>query len=251
MIDREVVGEVAVLRMVHGKANAFDLEFAEALAQRLWDEARSDQRAVVVTGVGGIFSAGVDLVRLMEGGPPYVARFLAALRTFIHTLLDHPKPMVAAINGHAIAGGCVMACACDYRIMSEGKGRVGVPELRVGVPFPTAAIEAIRLVTPAHRLQDTVYGGRTYPVEQALARGLVDEVVPEAGLLDRALERAREMARIPSESFRLTKQQLRAPALAAVRAAEEDGTEAQVDGAWAGDEALAAVRDYVRKTLGK
>ena len=93
-------------------------------------------KAVIVTGSGSSFSAGVDLFRVIKDGPEYGRRFLPVLDDFLRAALTLPKPMVAAINGHAIAGGCILAAACDHRIMTEGNGRIGIPELAVGVPFP-------------------------------------------------------------------------------------------------------------------
>lgn len=251
MIEREIRDGVSVLRMAHGKANALDLSLTEGLDEALALEVEGEGRAAVLTGTGGIFSAGVDLVRLLDGGPERVARFVAALREMIWRLLTHPKPLIAAVNGHAIAGGCILACGCDYRVMAEGKGRIGVPELLVGVPFPTAALETLRMVTPAHLVQSTVFRGQAYLPDEARSRGLVDELAPPESLLGVALDRARAMAAVPTESFRVTKAQLRAPVLERIRAAEADGTEDAVAAAWSRPETLAAIREYVRKTLGK
>ena len=101
----------------------------------------SDAKAVVLTGQGKIFSAGVDLKRLSEGGADYIRKFLPVLHKLYDTVFYHPKPVVAAINGHAIAGGCVLACCADRRIMAREGGRIGVTESLVGVPFPALAFD--------------------------------------------------------------------------------------------------------------
>ena len=93
--------------------------------------------------------------------------------------------MVAAVNGHAIAGGCVIARAADARLMAEGAGRIGVPELLVGVPFPAAALEVVRFAVPREKVQSLIYTGRTLSAEEALGAGLVDEVVAPGALLAR------------------------------------------------------------------
>ena len=87
--------------------------------------------------------------------------------------------------------GCILACMADRRLMVQERGRIGVPELLVGVPFPTTPLEVMRFVLPPQHLQEVIYGGRTYDPEEALARGLVDRLVPEQDLLARALEEAR------------------------------------------------------------
>src|SRR4051812_19623705 len=144
MIELTQHGEVAVLRMAHGKANVLDLEFCNALAARFEDYRQSPAKALVLTGSGRIFSAGVDLVRLVDEGAPYVRAFLPALNRAIETLFSVLKPVVAAVNGHAIAGGCILACAADQRLMARDSGRIGIPELLVGVPFPVVPLEVMR-----------------------------------------------------------------------------------------------------------
>src|SRR5579863_109661 len=122
MIDVETSGPVAVVHMRHGKANALDLEFCNGLVERLEELRLSSAGSVVLTGQGHIFSAGVDLLRVLNDGPAYLERFLPALTKLFETLFCFPKPVVAAINGHAIAGGCVLACAADHRIMAMESG---------------------------------------------------------------------------------------------------------------------------------
>jgi len=122
--------------------------------------------------------------------------------------------VVAAVNGHAIAGGCVIVCACDYRIMAEGDGRIGVSELRVGVPFPVLPLEIMRFAVSNSHLQSLVYTGRTLLPEDAKAAGLVDEVVPAEKLLHQACETAEHFGAVPTNSFALTKALLRQPTLA-------------------------------------
>jgi enoyl-CoA hydratase len=135
MLDLEERGDVAVMRLRHGKVNALDLELLLAISGAI--RAVDHGRAVVITGSGSTFSAGVDLRRIVAGGPSYVREFLPALSDSFMAIFDHPGPVVAAVNGHAIAGGCVIAAACDVRLMSQGT--IGLAELSVGVPFPPAS----------------------------------------------------------------------------------------------------------------
>src|SRR5439155_1274578 len=99
---------------------------------------------LVLVGTGSAFSAGVDLFRILDGGDDYVARFIPALSGAFDDLFAYRRPVVAAVNGHAIAGGCVIAACADYRLMAEGRGRIGVPEQLVGVAFPAIALAAPR-----------------------------------------------------------------------------------------------------------
>ena len=146
MIHREDRNDIAVLRMEHGKANAVDTDLFTDVGAALDAVESSNARALVLTGTGSMFSAGVDLFRVLKGGAPYLAEFLPLLSTIVRRLFTFPRPIVAAVNGHAIAGGCVMAAACDRRIMNRDKGKIGVTELLVGVPFPADALEALRFL---------------------------------------------------------------------------------------------------------
>ena len=150
MIRRSDDGGVALIRMAHEPANVLTAKFSDALHAE-FARAREDGgvRAVVLTGTGSAFSAGVELFRVVDEGAAYVESLLASLGALFHELRSYPKPLVAAINGHAIAGGGVIACACDYRVMAAGDGRIGLPELKVGVPFPAVALDIVRAVVPS------------------------------------------------------------------------------------------------------
>jgi enoyl-CoA hydratase len=200
-------GPVAVVELDHGKVNALDLELVTAISSTMADLAQA--RAIVVTGAGSVFCAGVDLRRILDGGPEYVREFLAALNSAFLAVFDHPGPVVAAINGHAIAGGCVLAAACDLRLMSGGT--IGVTELRVGVPFPTAIMEIMRHAAgPA--AGSLALTGQPVTAAEAHRVGLVDTLVAPEDLLQAAVAAADRMARIPADAYALTKRQLHAPA---------------------------------------
>jgi enoyl-CoA hydratase len=248
VIDSTRRGRVALLQMTHGKANALDLELCEALTARLNDCAASDAGALVMTGDGRMFSAGVDLVRVLNGGAAYVRAFLPALSRMCETLFSFPRPVVAAVNGHAIAGGCVMACAADYRLMARAAGRIGIPELLVGVPFPVVPLEIMRFAAPQH-LQLLAYRGLTLTADLAQQHGLVDAVVEAERLLDEAVAVAESLAAIPAAAFALTKRQLREPARQRMR--DHAATDAAAEDSWASAETLDAIRGYVARTLNR
>jgi enoyl-CoA hydratase len=245
--DREAV---RILRLEHGKANAIDLELMEGLTAALDEAESSPCEALVLTGSGSIFSAGVDLFRVVAGGSAYLDDFLPLLTTCLKRLFVLAKPVVAAINGHAIAGGCILAAACDSRLMAAGEGRIGVPELRVGVPFPAGPLEIVRFVVPNHYLQEVVLGGRTYLPPAARERGLVDEIVAPESLLGRALERATDLAAVGREAFALTKRQLRQPTLELMESTAALADEA-IEATWKTEAARQRIRSYLEKTVGR
>lgn len=245
MFACETHGTVAVLRLEHGKVNAMDVALCDALTRQLAVLADDACAAVVITGTGHSFSAGVDLAQLAQGGADYVARFLPVMDAFFSALLTFPKPLVAALNGHAIAGGCIIANGCDHVVMAEGAGRIGVTELAVGVPFPMLPMEIFRARVSERDARDLVCSARTVLPPEALALGLVDEIVPAAEVVTRAIAVATRLSAIPAVSFALTKRQFVAPIFARVQAGAL--IDADVTRAWQGDAVLSHVRAFLAK----
>jgi enoyl-CoA hydratase len=226
VIERSDDGEVAILRLDHGPVSAMDLELCEAVAAQFRAMVTDSAQAVVITGSDRSFSAGVDLRRYLDEGAPYVQRFLPALSDMFRAVFALTKPVVSAVNGHAIAGGCVLAACADVTLMAEGNGRIGLPELKVGVPFPRVGIEVMRHTVGDVAARRLMLGAHTVLPAEAQAIGLVDHVVPPGELLDRAVAAARVLATgIPSDTFAATKTALRRDATERMdRYAEEDDT---------------------------
>jgi len=248
MIEIESRDAVSVLRMVRGKGNSLNIEFTQALTAALDEAETGDASAVVLTGEGKVFSAGVDLTAITTGDSKVIEAFLYELTTFLRRLATFPKPIVAAVNGHAIAGGCVAVLACDHRVMAQGPSRIGVTEMLVGVPFPTWAMEIVRHGIPRAHLADLCYSGRTVKADEALQLGLVDEVVRPETLIDRACEVASLLGRIPPETFAITKRQLRRPLCEAAehRAPIDDPPILKV---WAEESTRQRIEQFVAKTV--
>jgi enoyl-CoA hydratase len=242
VIETTYQGGVAMLTIRHGKVNALDTALCQALCGAL-DQAAADRaQAVVLTGTGTVFSAGVDLHRVIAGRETYLTSFLPELRRVFTRLATFELPVVAAVNGHAIAGGYILAAAADWILMAEGPGRAGVTELLVGVPFPAIALELLRMRAgdaPARRL---IVDGATYQAGPALDRHLTDEAVASEDLASRALAAARRLAAL-GPAFRLTKRQLRLLPLA--RAQDLAVLDAEVDAAWQAPPALDRIRAYL------
>jgi enoyl-CoA hydratase len=248
MIEVEDRGVVTILRLARGKGNALNLGLAAALVDALDRLDRSPARAGVITGQGFVFGAGVDLVELAEGGPEYVRRFVPVLLQGFERLATFPKPLVAAVNGHAIAGGAILMLACDQRLLARGTARVGLTEVRVGVVFPALALEVARFATPPQHFSTLICTGRTWPPEEALARGLVDELVEPERLLDRACAVAEELAAIPPATFRATKLAVRRPMIEAAQR-QAALTDAAVLEHWCSPDTLRQVAQFAEQTL--
>lgn len=226
-----------------------DIELGEAFIAELKAAAGDPVRAVVVTGTGSSFSAGVDLFRLIKDGPAYGQRFLPVLDTMLRDALTFPKPLIAAVNGHAIAGGCILAATCDRRIMAEGNGRIGVPELVVGVPFPALPLQIMAARMPDAACRDLVLTGRTVQVDEAIALGLIDEKCAAGTLLDRAIAVATQFAGVPAGVFAMTKEAFAAPVLD--RTARLAELNARVVDAWLQPHTYNTIRAYLERTVGR
>ncbi len=250
MIVREDRDRIAVLRMDHGKVNAIDLELLNAVGAEIDKLRAAPPRGVVLTGTGANFSAGLNLVRFLDGGAGYLNELLPALDRALVGLFTLPRPVVAAVNGHAIAGGFVLACACDYRIVGAGPAKLGITELVVGVPFPTAPLEMVRTVVGTRRARDLAYSGRLFSAEEGRDLGFTDELVAQGELLDRAVAVASRWGAAPARAFELTKRQLQEPTL---RRLEAHGSafDPEVAKIWGDPQVHETVRRFIEKTLGK
>lgn len=249
MIIREDSGDIAIVRLAHGKVSALDAELCECVVQELTAIAASRSRALILTGTGHAFSAGVDLFRLLKEGQPYLDRFLPAMDALFRTLLTFPKPTVAAVNGHAIAGGCILACACDYRVMTEDAGTIGIPELRVGVPFPILPFEIVRARLTPSIFRQLVMTGSVVGPDEARSVGLVDELAPADVLLVRAEHAAEQLAGIPPMTFTLTRRAFVDPLLQ--RARDAAAINDDVAAAWASEPIRERIRAYLERTVGR
>lgn len=249
MIERKDASGIRTVKLAHGKVSAMDIELSEALTAEMKAAMEPSVRAVIVTGSGSSFSAGVDLFRLIKEGRDYAHRFIPVLDEFLLAVLTFPKPVIAAVNGHAIAGGCILAAACDHRIMTEGNGRIGIPELAVGVPFPALPLQIVAARLTDGALRDLVYSGRTVMIDEARALGLIDEKCPAGMLIDRATEVAEKLASIPPATFALTKEAFYTPILE--RTTQLARLNARVVDAWLQPQTYETIRQYLDKTIKK
>jgi enoyl-CoA hydratase len=171
------------------------------------DHARPD--AVVIAGQPGMFSAGADLKAVPAYGPDEQRRSIAGINGMALGVYSLPCPVVAAITGHAIAGGFVLAMCTDVRIASR-EGKYGVTEVRVGLPYPQAAIGVMKAELSPSAARLLVLGNALHDAETCRRLGAFDEVVEPDAVVRRALEVAAEMAAMPAAVYALTKRELRA-----------------------------------------
>lgn len=220
MIDVAHRGGVAVVTLRRPPSNAMNLELTEDIAA-LFQGLRQDEsvRSVVLTGQGKSFCAGVDLKAVPAYGEADQQRMVRAMNCAFYSIYSCPVPVVAAINGHAIAGGLMLALCCDWRIAVNAPFLVGLTEVRVGVPYPVAAMEVVRQELRPEVARRLVLFGQTIASAIAVEAGVFDETASSEALLERALAKADEFAALPRTAFARSKRDLRGKAYAAIEAA--------------------------------
>lgn len=226
----ERVDDLAVLRIAAGKGNALSPALVEELLEVLRrPDVAEESRGLVLTGDGRFFSTGLDLLALEKLDRAGMLLFLDRLQGLLAQLYVWPRPVVAALNGHAVAGGCLLALCADWRVLARGEARIGLTEISLGLPLPQAGLEITRAaLTPAAWAQ-VVYGGQTHVGDGAAALGLVDELAEPAKVVEVALERLRQWARHPAVAFHFTKAAARDPVLLRIRNRHDQLQEAWVD----------------------
>jgi enoyl-CoA hydratase/carnithine racemase len=209
-IERD--GPVATIRLDRPPANAL----SEAVSLELWDAARDVEgddsvRAVVVWGGERIFAAGADVRAMARFGPREVAPSVGALEGALRHLESVPKPVVAAINGYALGGGCELALACDFRF-AAADARLGLPEIRLGIIPGAGGTQRLPRLIGLAKARDLIFTGRHVDAEEALALGLVDAVTAPDRVYEDAVARAASFADGPSMAYRAAKAALLASA---------------------------------------
>ena len=193
MIGIERNGDVSVLRMSAGE-NRFNPEMLGAFDEALSAvEGIEGPAAVVLTGEGKFFSNGLDL-DWMGQNPDRIGEVVNGLQALYARLLGFPATTVAAINGHAFAGGGMLALACDRRVMREDRGFFCLPEVDIRIPFSDGMAALVQAKLAPGVARDVMLTGRRYGGGDARNSGIVDEVRPEDELLGAAIEQAAELA---------------------------------------------------------
>ncbi len=255
-VNATIHGDVVELQLARPPVNALDPALCRELRHAVDAAVGEDARGIVLTGSARIFSAGLDVPQLLSLGDDRKAlteswqAFFGAARA----LAASPIPVVAALTGHAPAGGCVYALCCDYRIMAAGDFRIGLNETRVGLIAPEGIQRLMRRVVGPHRAERLLVAGEMVDAQSALQIGLVDELVdmgPDndtTALVARAHAWLEELLALPHDAMRHTRQIARAEVVEALQPEHID-LERFVDG-WFEPGTQSALRALVAK-LGK
>ena len=203
--------------------------------------------AVVFVGDGASFSAGLALPELIDLDRATMSTFMERFEVVMRRVLAFPHATIAAINGHAVAGGCVLALMCDQRVMAAGAGRIGLNEVALGIGLPSIVIEPLRARVPAASVGPIALEGRLFAPDEALRLGLVDEVVASEALVPRGLELATARARAPV-AYTQIKQAVIAPILAACELRRSIDREAWLE-TWFSEHAQQTLRATVDRIM--
>ena len=242
---------IVILSLDKPPVNAIDLELVLETEKAL-SRLKSDDnaRALVITGTGPCFSAGLDLKVLPHYSPEKQREMVEALNRTVARLYALPIPTVAAVNGHAIAGGFILAISCDYRIGTRSSCQIGLTETRVGIPFPFSTMEVLKaeLSPPVARRITLV--GRNMGPEDALRCGVLDELEPADQVLPRAQEVALDLGKLPREGYAAIKRQLRSEPLTRIEHSLKTGSDPLFD-SWITQEAKEASSELLKRERNK
>ena len=247
MIEVIVHGPVHEVRMARASANALDSELLDRLHAALLAAPGNGAQAIVLSSAfPNFFSGGMDVPHLLAqdfaGMTATWRKFFAVCRA----LGSGAVPAVAALSGHAPAGGCVLALCCDYRIMARGNGRIGLNETQVGLAVPDAIQQLMRRVVGPYRAERLVVAGAMLDAESAARLGLVDELADPDQLVPRALEWLGALLALPRAPMLATRKLARADLVAGLDAfgdAELDAFLAQ----WNAPDTQAALQALVAR----
>lgn len=224
-------GRLAVLRLDKARGNAIDEPLVEALAAAAGELARDPElRGVLLASAHPkLFCPGLDLVTLAEYDRPRMARFMTSFGAAIGALYALPKPMVAAVSGAAVAGGCILALTADYRVLRRGAA-IGLNEVKVGVPLPWSVTLLLRASVPPQALARIALLGSNFSDEAALEAGLADELAEAEGFEACCRSRLEEFAEKDPQALATTKRWLRESTLESMKAGERERLDAFLDG---------------------
>ena len=245
-------GGVRVLSLSRGRANALTTPFCEEIHAAA-KEAEEDPavRGVVLTSASAkIFCAGFDLAELAHAEAPAFSQFIRKFDTLFFDLYLLGKPLVAALTGHAVAGGALLAATADFRFAAEGPGTIGLPEVTLGVHVPRHCVEAMRATVGEQALTHWALLGETMPFAEARDLGAIDRIVPPAALVDEAVAFAGRLAGASSEVYAAIKRDLRGAAYDKAQDVLPDGRKAFTDSWYSetGQKGMARALARMKKT---
>lgn len=236
---------LGIMRMAREHGNAINKELADGLIAAVRQADAADEiRGVLFAASGKLFCPGLDLRELIELDREGMRAFLESFSGCFRELYSFSKPLVAAMHGHAIAGGYLLSLTADWRILRQG-AQVGLAEIKVGVPFPYGIAEILRSSVPTACLSNVALLGTNYLDSEALEAGLVHEVHAAEGFEDYCRQRLVEMAAKDAKAFAISKSYLRAATIERVASADSRHDDEFLD-SWFSEATQARMADLVK-----
>lgn len=242
-----VADGLATVRLNRPPSNPLNLEIGQEL-MRVVQELRDDAsvRAMILTGTGRCFSAGVDIREVPSYTKEKLREMMLTINRLCLAIYSFPKPMVTAVDGHALGGGLVIPLTGDWRLVTDAPCKLGMAEVKAGLPFPACPMEVVKAELRPEVARRLVLRGHNLDPAEAAAEGLFDEMVPAGELMRRAGEKAGELAALPPSSYRVIKHQLRADTMARMQAIVEQERDPLLN-AWVSKETQAAAEAILGK----
>ncbi len=199
---------VRIIKLDNQVTNTITLQMVHELDEALADTRHDPQISSVVVASSNekFFSIGFDIPNLFGLSQTEFGKFYETFNRFALSLYTFPKPTIAAITGHAVAGGCILALCCDYRFIAEGHKLMGLNEIKLGVPVPYLVDCILRDLIGTKRGRDVLELGEFYPSEDLLRLGMVDRVLPLEKLLSASIEKIKTLGDMPGDAYRIIKE---------------------------------------------
>ena len=240
MLEIENFGAVRELRLARPPVNALNIVLLDQLSEQIGQARIDGVTALVLSGSPGMFSAGIDVPELLQADRDQAREVWRALLGCCRVIAASEIPVIAAMTGHSPAGGTVLVLFCDYRLMAEGEYKLGLNEVEVGLPVPPFILGAYRYLLGPHRASWLAMRGQMVGPAEALRIGLVDELLPLAEVVPRALALGQEITTLAPIAAGLTRQRARAGLVALFDEAE--GEVETLTEAWLGAETQTRMR---------
>ncbi|AFM22822.1 enoyl-CoA hydratase/isomerase family protein [Desulfomonile tiedjei] len=229
-IIQSVQDNIASITLNRGKVNPINEAFAEELKSCFQELATNPEvKAVIITGRGSFFSFGLDIPEFLGYSRQDFIRFVTKFADLYTYVFLYPKPVIASLNGHTVAGGCMLATACDYRIMASGKGKISLNEINFGSSLFPGSAEMLKYCTGQRNAETVAFTGAMFSPEEGKGLGLVDLVVSPEELEATSLKIAKEYAHRYGPAFESIKKLLRTDTTAEMKRKDELYRDEMVD----------------------
>ena len=229
LVEVEDRSGIRILRLCRPPVNALDLELAGAALQAITKAGEDPEcEGVVLTGLPGVFSAGIDTREVPAYGAAKHADMLRTINRLVLALYGFPKPVVAAISGHMLGGAFILGLACDVRLAAQGPFKLGLTEAEAGIPFPAGPLAVVRAELSPSQIRVLALGALSAGPDATVFAGILDLVLEPSLLVETAVREARRLVALPG--FGRVKRQLRGVAIDQLARIVEQDAEPLLEG---------------------